>query len=70
MLVGWGGNNGTTVTAGLLANKHGLTWETKDGIKKANWWVEIRMKSIVKIDDINNQCKMHTGMDQSHSHQP
>jgi hypothetical protein len=21
MLVGWGGNNGTTVTAGILANK-------------------------------------------------
>lgn len=24
MLVGWGGNNGTTVTAGILANKLGL----------------------------------------------
>merc|ERR1719456_1735544 len=26
MLVGWGGNNGTTVTAGLLANKQQTTW--------------------------------------------
>ena len=24
MLVGWGGNNGTTFTGGLLANKHGI----------------------------------------------
>lgn len=39
MLIGWGGNNGTTITAALLANKHKLTWETKDGVQKANWSV-------------------------------
>lgn len=33
MLVGWGGNNGTTVTAAVLANKLGLTWKTKTGEK-------------------------------------
>lgn len=33
MLVGWGGNNGTTVTAAVLANKLGLTWRTKTGLK-------------------------------------
>ncbi|MEQ2171379.1 Inositol-3-phosphate synthase 1-A [Goodea atripinnis] len=33
MLVGWGGNNGTTVTAAVLANKLGLTWRTKNGEK-------------------------------------
>ena len=31
MLVGWGGNNGSTVTASVLANRLGLTWRTKDG---------------------------------------
>ena len=29
MLVGLGGNNGTTMTAGILANKHGIAWDTK-----------------------------------------
>lgn len=29
MLVGLGGNNGTTVAAGILANKHSLKWNTK-----------------------------------------
>lgn len=29
MLVGLGGNNGTTVTAGILANKNKITWRTK-----------------------------------------
>lgn len=33
MLVGWGGNNGTTVTAAVLANKLGITWKTKTGVK-------------------------------------
>jgi len=30
MLVGWGGNNGTTFTGGLLANQHKITWNTKE----------------------------------------
>lgn len=29
MLVGLGGNNGSTVAAGILANKNSLTWSTK-----------------------------------------
>lgn len=32
MLVGWGGNNGTTVTAGILANKFNIQWNTKKGL--------------------------------------
>lgn len=38
MMVGWGGNNGTTLTAGVLANKHKLSWKTKTGVKKANYY--------------------------------
>uniref|UniRef100_A0A8D0GWZ5 inositol-3-phosphate synthase n=1 Tax=Sphenodon punctatus TaxID=8508 RepID=A0A8D0GWZ5_SPHPU len=38
MLVGWGGNNGTTVTAAVLANKLGLSWMTKTGRKHANYY--------------------------------
>ena len=32
MLVGLGGNNGTTVAAGIIANRDKLTWETKEGM--------------------------------------
>lgn len=32
MLVGWGGNNGTTITGGILANKFNLQWNTKKGV--------------------------------------
>lgn len=38
MLVGWGGNNGTTVTAAVLANKRNLTWHSKEGIQKPNYF--------------------------------
>jgi Myo-inositol-1-phosphate synthase. len=37
MLVGWGGNNGSTLTAAILANKMKLAWETKEGMRKADW---------------------------------
>jgi len=38
MFVGLGGNNGTTATGGILANKHGLEWETKTKTMKPNYW--------------------------------
>ena len=38
MLVGWGGNNGSTVTAAILANKYAMEWETNRGVKKANFF--------------------------------
>lgn len=29
MQIGWGGNNGTTVTAGILAHRHNISWKTR-----------------------------------------
>ncbi|XP_033219434.1 inositol-3-phosphate synthase 1-B isoform X2 [Belonocnema kinseyi] len=49
MLVGWGGNNGTTITAALLANKLKLSWETKEGVKHANWFGSLVQASTVKL---------------------
>jgi myo-inositol-1-phosphate synthase len=51
MLVGWGGNNGSTFTAGTIANKLGLTWETKDGKQKADWIGSITQASTVHLGD-------------------
>ncbi|XP_069505382.1 inositol-3-phosphate synthase 1 [Ambystoma mexicanum] len=47
MLVGWGGNNGTTVTAAVLANKLGLSWMTKSGRKYANYYGSMLQSSTV-----------------------
>jgi len=49
MLVGWGGNNGSTVTAGVIANKNKLSWETKEGVKKANWFGSMTQSSTVRL---------------------
>ena len=37
MFVGLGGNNGTTATVGVLANKKKVKWDTKRGEVKANY---------------------------------
>lgn len=49
MLVGWGGNNGTTVTAGILANRRNLVWETKEGPREANYYGSVVMASTMKL---------------------
>ncbi|KAJ5498732.1 Myo-inositol-1-phosphate synthase [Penicillium expansum] len=49
MLVGWGGNNGSTVTAGILANRRNLSWETRDGKQTSNYYGSIVMSSTVKL---------------------
>jgi len=38
MMVGLGGNNGTTVTCGILANRKKLSWETKRGVAHYNYY--------------------------------
>lgn len=49
MLVGWGGNNGSTVTAGIIANRRGLVWETREGKRAANYYGSVVMSSTVKL---------------------
>ncbi|EHL00320.1 NAD(P)-binding Rossmann-fold containing protein [Glarea lozoyensis ATCC 20868] len=49
MLVGWGGNNGTTVTAGIIANRRGLSWDTREGPRAANYYGSVVMGSTMKL---------------------
>jgi len=49
MLVGWGGNNGSTITAGILANRRGLSWETREGKREANYYGSVVMSSTIKL---------------------
>jgi myo-inositol-1-phosphate synthase len=49
MLVGWGGNNGCTVTAGIMANKRNLTWRTKEGEHAANYWGSLTQASTIRL---------------------
>ncbi|KAI5301855.1 Myo-inositol-1-phosphate synthase, partial [Ascosphaera pollenicola] len=49
MLVGWGGNNGSTVTAGILANRRQLVWDTREGPRAANYYGSVVMSSTLKL---------------------
>ncbi|KAG9509241.1 Inositol-3-phosphate synthase 1-B [Fragariocoptes setiger] len=56
MLVGWGGNNGTTLTGAILANKHKMSFETKDGKVEANYFGSVTQAStiFVGVDEATN----------------
>ena len=49
LLVGWGGNNGSTVTAGIIANRRGLVWDTREGKRAANYYGSVVMSSTIKL---------------------
>ncbi|XP_017868142.1 PREDICTED: inositol-3-phosphate synthase [Drosophila arizonae] len=49
MLVGWGGNNGSTLTAALEANRRQLQWRKKTGVQQANWFGSITQASTVFV---------------------
>jgi len=56
MLIGWGGNNGTTTTAGILANRHKYTWQTRNGTQTSNYFGSVTQSSTLKIGvDENGQ---------------
>ncbi|KAF6254194.1 myo-inositol-1-phosphate synthase [Scenedesmus sp. NREL 46B-D3] len=55
MLVGLGGNNGTSVMAGILANKHGITWMTKDGLRKPNYWGSLTQSATLRVGNYEGE---------------
>ena len=55
MLVGLGGNNGTTVAAGIIANRDNVSWETKEGTMQPNYFGSVTQASTVKIGMIDGE---------------
>ncbi|KAF8625875.1 hypothetical protein AX15_005153 [Amanita polypyramis BW_CC] len=49
MLIGIGGNNGSTLCATILANKHNITWHTKEGVQQPNYIGSMLRASTVQI---------------------
>lgn len=49
MLVGLGGNNGTTLVASVLANRNKVAFHTKDGVKEANYYGSVTQCSTIKL---------------------
>jgi myo-inositol-1-phosphate synthase len=49
MLVGWGGNNGSSLTASLIANKKGISWRTRRGVQQPNYFGSVMLSSTTKL---------------------
>ncbi|KAG7191898.1 Myo-inositol-1-phosphate synthase [Scheffersomyces spartinae] len=49
MLVGLGGNNGTTLQAAVLANKHNISFENKEGVVEPNYYGSVTQSSTIKL---------------------
>jgi myo-inositol-1-phosphate synthase len=49
MMVGLGGNNGTTLTATILANRHNIHWHTKEGLQKPNYIGSVLRASTLRL---------------------
>jgi len=45
----WGGNNGSTVTGGIIANREGISWNTKAGVKNPNYFGSITQASTINV---------------------
>jgi myo-inositol-1-phosphate synthase len=54
MMVGIGGNNGTTILGGIIANRDKLSWQTKKGIQHANMFGSMTQASTMKVADSPN----------------
>jgi myo-inositol-1-phosphate synthase len=49
MLVGLGGNNGSTFVAALAANRDRVTWRTKAGVQRPNYLGSVVMASTTRV---------------------
>jgi myo-inositol-1-phosphate synthase len=55
MLVGWGGNNGSTLTGTIIANRLKMTWNTKEGEMLPNYFGSITQSSTVHLGSSNGK---------------
>ncbi|EMS18325.1 inositol-3-phosphate synthase [Rhodotorula toruloides NP11] len=59
MLVGLGGNNGTTLTATVLANRHNISWGTTNGIQTPNYIGSLVRASTMRLGVDSNGDDVH-----------
>ncbi|EPB92292.1 myo-inositol-1-phosphate synthase [Mucor circinelloides 1006PhL] len=64
MMVGWGGNNGSTLTASILAHKNKLTWRTKSGVHKPNYFGSVTQSSTVRLGVDAEGADVHVPLSQ------
>jgi len=61
LMIGWGGNNGSTLTAALIANRKNLSWKTRRGEQRANFYGSLVMASTIPLG-YDESSKMDIGV--------
>lgn len=51
LIVGWGGNNGSTLTGAVLANQRNISWQKRSEFVKSNYFGSITQASTVRIGE-------------------
>ncbi|KAJ3574225.1 hypothetical protein NP233_g1909 [Leucocoprinus birnbaumii] len=59
MMIGIGGNNGSTLCATILANRHNITWHTKEGVQQPNYIGSLLRASTVSLGTDTNGKEVH-----------
>ncbi|KAF5355024.1 hypothetical protein D9756_005600 [Leucocoprinus leucothites] len=59
MMIGIGGNNGSTLCATILANRHNITWHTKGGVEQPNYIGSLLRASTISIGTDTNGKEVH-----------
>ena len=49
MMVGLGGNNGSTLAATIVANRHNISWRTKEGLQTPNYIGSVLRASTMRL---------------------
>ncbi|KAG8383488.1 hypothetical protein BUALT_Bualt04G0018500 [Buddleja alternifolia] len=55
LLVGWGGNNGSTLTAVVIANREGISWATKEKVQQANYFGSLTQTASIRVGSFNGE---------------
>ncbi|CAF1005395.1 unnamed protein product [Adineta ricciae] len=59
MLVGWGGNNGSTVTGAIIANRDKITWMRKEGEQHANYYGSLTQSTTIRLGSNKDGKEVH-----------
>lgn len=62
MLVGWVGNNGSTITGATIANAKKISWNTKHGVRQPNYFGSLLMSSTVRVGADSSGNDVYTPM--------
>lgn len=60
MIIGLGGNNGSTLVGGVIANREGITWRTARGIQRPNYYGSVTQASTITLgtDQNGDDCNI------------